>query len=187
MSPNHKNRKNSDVQVRVCMTKGIGAVKARVKLVFHSSYCPVAQEGLFSFSMFVQHEVSLFVEVLCVFLQCCVLHLLYIHQDVLLQTSASHACVCIGEQLGHLFKLSPPCYLCFARTCVTLPSRQLDAAPYKGKDNMRSIWVEGVTSEKCLAVLLPWSVSPLACAGLRCAPRQCRDPKCSDLLAAAAN
>lgn len=27
------------------MTKGIGAVKAGVKLVFHSSHCPVAQEG----------------------------------------------------------------------------------------------------------------------------------------------
>lgn len=27
------------------MAKDIGAVKARVKLVFHSSCCPVAQEG----------------------------------------------------------------------------------------------------------------------------------------------
>lgn len=44
-SVNHKSSKSSDIQIRFCMTKGIGAVKAGVELVFHSGYCPVAQEG----------------------------------------------------------------------------------------------------------------------------------------------
>lgn len=164
MSPNHKNRKNSDVQVRVCMTKGIGAVKARVKLVFHSSYCPVAQEGLFSFSMFVQHEVSLFVEVLCVFLQCCVLHLLYIHQDVLLQTSASHACVCIGEQLGHLLSsclLHAICALqglvlpCPADSWMQLHTKgKITCAPFGWRESrVRNVW-----QFSCLGQCLPWPV-----------------------------
>lgn len=41
ISMNHKSSKSSDIQIRVCMTTGIGAVKAGVELVFCSGYCPV--------------------------------------------------------------------------------------------------------------------------------------------------
>lgn len=194
ISKNHKSRKNSDIQIRVCMTKGIGAVKARVELVFHSSYCPVAQEGQCS-----QQQCSIVCVcvvsglLVCIMFKCFVClcrvvccALLYFQQDVLLQASASHACVCNWTAGTFVVQLSAPCYLCFARAVLPCPGWQLDAALYKGK-NVCSIWVEGVMGEKCVAVLSPWSVSLLACAGLRCAPHHYRDPKCSDLVATAAN
>lgn len=113
---------------------------------------------------------------------------LCIHQDVLPWTSASRVCVCITEQLGHLLSGCLLHAICALQGPVLpCPGRQLDAALYREEDNACSIWVEGVTGEKRVAVLSPWSVSPLACARLRCAPHQYRDPKCSDRIAAAAD
>lgn len=45
ISTNRKSSESSDIQARVCITKGVGAMKARVRLVFHCSCCPMAQEG----------------------------------------------------------------------------------------------------------------------------------------------
>lgn len=85
---------------------------------------------------------------------CCAL--LYVHQDTLLQASASHASVCITEQLGHLLSGCLLHAICALQgPMLPCPGRQLNAALYKEKDNACSIWVEGVTGEKRVAVLSP--------------------------------
>lgn len=122
-------------------------------------------------------------------LQCCVL-CSAVHSSGCAALDICFTCMCVFNWTAGTFvvvKLSPSCYLCFARSHATLSRQTVGCSSIQRKDSVCSIWVEGVMGEKCVAVLSPWSVSPLACAGPRCVPHQYRDPKCSDLVAAAAN
>lgn len=60
-------------------------------------------------------------EVLCVSVQCCVLCSAVLPSGCAAVTSASHACVCITEQLGHLLSSCLLHAICALQGPITLP------------------------------------------------------------------